>query len=297
MHRRVFVLTLSLLLASACQPATPTAPQTGLRVLTTTTVLADLVHNVAGDGATVESLLPTGADPHAYEPSPADVAKISESTLLIINGADYEHNLLPIIDNADGERQVVTASSGLEAASNGEAINPHFWVNPRFTITYVENVRDGLIQADPANAGMYAANAGAYIAQLNDLDAWAEGQIAALPKARRLLITNHDALSYFADRYGLDVVGLIIRSNSDEAGATAQQLASIIETIRSTGAPAIFLDEVENQTLARQVAAETGAKVVHDLYFESLSAADGPAPTYLEMIRHDVTRMVEALNP
>lgn len=297
MRRPVFLLALGLLLFPACQPATPTASQGGLRVLTTTTVLADLARNVAGNGATVESLLPAGADPHTYEPNPADVVRISESSLLIINGADYERNLKQMIDSADGQRQVVTASAGLESASAGEGTNPHFWVNPQFATTYVENIRDGLIQADPANAGMYTANAGGYLAQLNDLDAWAEQQISALPPERRLLITNHDALGYFVDRYGLEIAGVIIPSSSDEAGATARQLADIIETIRSTGVPAIFLDEVENQTLARQIAAETGTQVVDDLYFESLSGPDGPAPTYLEMIRHNVTRIVETLSP
>ena len=293
----VFSLTLGLILVSACRPATPAARHTGLRILTTTTVLADLTRNVAGDQATVESLLPPGADPHSYEPTPGDVARVSESPVLIVNGVGYEHTLEPIIENADGQRRVITASNGLESASSGEETNPHFWVNPEFTVRYVENIRDGLIQADPANGDSFSANAEAYIRELKELDSWAAEQLSALPLGRRKLVTNHDALGYFADQYGLEVVSLIIPSSSDEAGATAQQLAAVIETIRSTGAAAIFLDEVENPTLAEQVAAETGAEVVDDLYFESLSAADGPAATYLDMIRHDVSRIVEALSP
>jgi ABC-type Zn uptake system ZnuABC Zn-binding protein ZnuA len=294
---RRIVIIIGLILISACQPLTPRTSPAGFRVLTTTTVLADLAHNVAGDLATVESLLPPGADPHTYQASPADVAKISDSALLIVNGVDYEHNLQPIIDNADGQRQIITASNGLAFEVGSEEINPHFWVNPRFAIRYVENIRDGLIQADPANAESYSANAESYISQLNDLDAWAEEQVSMLPAERRLLVTNHDALGYFAERYGLQVVGIIIPSIGDEAGTAAGQLATVIDTVKLTGAPAIFLDEVENQTLADQVAAETGAEVVDDLYFESLSGADGPAPTYLEMIRHDVTRIVAALSP
>ena len=294
---RRIAITVVLILISACQPPTPRNSSAEFRILTTTTILADLARNVAGDLATVESLLPPGADPHTYQASPADVARISDSTLLIVNGADYEHNLQPIIDNADGQRQIITASSGLEAEASSEGINPHFWVNPHFAITYVENIRDGLIQADPANADVYTANAEAYSTWLTDLDAWAEEQISTLPADRRLLVTNHDVLGYFADRYGLQVVGIIIPSISDEAGTGVGQLAMVIDTVQSTGAPAIFLGEAENQTLADQVAAETGAKVVDDLYLESLSGAEGPAPTYLEMIRHDVTRIVAALNP
>jgi ABC-type Zn uptake system ZnuABC Zn-binding protein ZnuA len=294
-HRIAIIV--GLIFLSACQPPTSRPSAAGFRILTTTTVLADLAQNVAGDLATVESLLPPGADPHTYEASPSDVAKVSDSALLIVNGAEYEHSLQPIIDNAEGQRQIITASAGLESEATGETINPHFWVNPRFMITYIENIRDGLIQADPAHADTYTANAEAYNTRLNDLDAWAEEQISRLPPDRRLLVTNHDALGYFADRYGLQVVGIIIPSISDEAGTAAAQLASVIDTIKSTGAPAIFLDEVESQSLANQVAAETGAEVVDDLYFESLSAANGPAPTYLEMIRHDVTRIVAALSP
>jgi zinc/manganese transport system substrate-binding protein len=293
----VVIFILALILVSACQPAAPTSPQTELRILASTTVLADLARNVAGDRAAVDSLLPPGADPHTYQPTPADVVKVSDSTLLILNGADYERTLQTIIDSADGQRQILTASTGLVDPSSRESVNPHFWVNPRFAIKYVENIRDGLIRADPANADAYTANAEAYIAQLDELDAWAEQRILTLPPGRRLLVTNHDALGYFADRYGFNVVGLIIPSSSDEAGASAEKLAATIDTVKSTGAPAIFLDKVENPVLADQVSSETGAEVVGDLYFESLSGADGPAPSYLEMIRHDVNRIVESLTP
>jgi ABC-type Zn uptake system ZnuABC Zn-binding protein ZnuA len=162
------------------------------------------------------------------------VAKISDSTLLIVNGADYEHSLESIIDNADGQRRIITASKRLEAVERTEEIDPHFWVNPQFTISYVENIRDGLIQADPGGADLYNANAEAYVAQLRNLDTWAERHISALPPERRLLVTSHDALGYFAERYGLNVAGVIIPSISDEAGTAASQMAAVIEIIRTS---------------------------------------------------------------
>jgi zinc/manganese transport system substrate-binding protein len=282
------------LFAAACGSARPTAAAQGIRVVTTTTVLADFARNVAGDSATVESLLPPGADPHAYQPTPQDAVKISQSDVLILNGAGYERTLETVLENA-ADAVSITASAGLTAATRDGEIDPHFWVNPRFAVRYVENIRDGLSQVDPANADSYWTNAQAYLKRLHELDAWAEQQTAAIPPERRLLVINHDALGYFADRYGFEVIGVIIPSVSDEAGTTAQKMVAIVDAVRASPAPAIFLDEVENPMFARQIAQETGATVVEDLYFESLSAADGPAATYVDMIRYDVGRIVEVL--
>jgi ABC-type Zn uptake system ZnuABC Zn-binding protein ZnuA len=168
-------------------------------------------------------------------------------------------------------------------------------MNPLNVIHYVENIRDGLIQADPDGKDIYSKNAEDYIAKLNELDGWIKTEVAQLPPEKRLLVTNHDALGYFAQAYGFKVVGAVIPSVTDLASPSAQQLAGLIDTIKSSGAPAIFLDIGENQNLANQIASESGARVVTDLYVESTSAADGPAPTYIAMIKHDVTVIVEAL--
>ncbi len=162
-------------------------------------------------------------------------------------------------------------------------------------IHYVEHIRDGLSQTDPAGKETYTANADDYIAKLKDLDQWIKTNVAALPIEKRLLVTNHDALGYFSEAYGFKVVGAVIPSVTTEASPSAQQMAGLIDTIKSSGAPAIFLDVGENQKLAQQIASETGVKVVTDLYVESISTADGPAPTYIDMIKHDVNSIVEAL--
>lgn len=296
-HGRIAILTI-LVLAAACGPAAPTEPAGDeLKIVTTTTILADLARNVAGEMASVESLLPPGADPHAFQTTPQDLVRISASDVLIVNGAGYEQSFESLLTGADGPPTTVIASEGLTPEVADGGANPHFWVNPQFVVNYVNNVRDGLIQADPDNAGTYTSNAAAYLRELENLDRWAEEQVLALPAERRLLVTNHDALAYFADRYGFDVVGVIIPSPSSGAGAAAGQMAAVIDAIKRTAAPAIFLDEVEDPSIAAQIALETGAALIDDLYFESLSAADGPAATYLQMIRHDVNRIVEALQP
>ncbi len=288
-------------LLSACATPAPQVDTSKLQVLATTTFLADITRNVAGDRAQVESLLPVGADPHAYQAAPSDVAKIAKSTVLIQNGIEYEHFLEPLLENAGGQRSIITATDGLtpnqmdsEETPGQKVGDPHMWLDPVLVVTYVENIRDGLIQADPAGAETYKANADAYIAQLKDLDSWIRAQVETVPAERRLLVTNHEALGYFAQEYGFTVVGSILPSLSSEASASAQEIAASVDAIKASGAPAIFLGDVENANLANQIASETGVQVVNDLHLESLT--DGaPAATYIEMMKYNVTRIVEAL--
>jgi ABC-type Zn uptake system ZnuABC Zn-binding protein ZnuA len=215
--------------------------------------------------------------------------------VLVINGADYELFLEPLLANANGERTLIEASTSLNLRSDGEqGVDPHLWLDPNNVIVYVENIRDGLIRFDPEGTEIYQANANAYITQLEELDAWINGQIAQIQPARRLLVTNHEAFGYFSERYGFTVVGTVIESFSSDASPSAQQMAALVDQIKSSEAPAIFLDAADNPALAQQIAAETDVKVVTDLHVESLT--DGaPATTYIEMMKYNVTQIVEAL--
>lgn len=302
MRRLIPVLVLVL---AACSNGTASVSN-GFQIVASTSILADLTQNVAGQNALVAALLPVGADPHAYETTPADVVKISESNVLVINGLEYEHFIEPLIENADGERLVIVASDGLEPrmaeeegdGAGGEqehgAGDPHMWLDPTLVVRYVENIREGLIRADPDHAEGYSANADEYMTQLKELDAWIGEQVSQIPAERRLLVTNHEALGYFADRYGFRVVGTVIPSLSSGAATSAQGMAAVVDQIRATNAPAIFLGEVESPALANQIAAETGITVVDSLYLESLT--DGPpAGTYIEMMKYNVSKIVEAL--
>lgn len=293
----IYILVIAAVLLSACGPAASDSPSAGPVVLASTTFLADIAQNVAGGRLRVESLLPFGADPHAYQAAPSDVARIAESDVLILNGLEYEHFLEPLLENAGGGKTIIEAAAGLSPEADAQSehgVDPHMWLDPNLVIKYVENIRDGLSEADPAGADEYEANASAYIGRLEQLDTWIVEQVAAIPAERRLLVTNHEALGYFAERYGFEIVDTILPSFSSEAGASAQEIAAAVDAIRASGAPAIFLGEVENADLANQIAAETGARVVDDLYLESLT--DGPpAATYIDMMKHNVTRIVEAL--
>lgn len=291
-----------LLLGNGCRPTAtpPPAGASSLRVVAIEPFLQDIAQNVAGERVTVDVLMPSGADPHSYEPAPQDVAKIANAQVVIINGAGLETFLERLLTTAGGQQRLIDASAGLESREvdehEGEAheheSDPHFWLDPNLVIAYVENIRDGLSEADPDGAAAYAANATAYIAQLQELDQWITSQVQQVPPERRLLVTNHESFGYYADRYGFRVIGTLIPSVSSLASPSAQQLAQLVDQIRATGAPAIFLESGTNPQLAQQVAQEAGVRLVTGLYTHT----PGPdAPTYIGMIRYNTSKIVEAL--
>ncbi len=287
----VALLLLAGLLLACNVPAGETPPPP-LRVVAVETFLADIAQNVAGERLQVQSLLPPGVEPHDYEPTPRDIARIAECNVLIVNGAGLEGFLERLLESAGGQAHVIVASAGL---ATPDTADPHFWLDPNYVVRYVENIRDGLSQADPEGRALYARNAEAYIAQLRSLDRWIAGQVQEIPPGRRLLVTDHQVLGYFAGRYGLRIIGTIVPGTSPEAAPSAQHLAQLVEDIRASGAPAIFLEVGENPQLAQQIAAEAGIRVVSGLYTHSLSGPDGPASTYIEMMRHNTRLIVEAL--
>lgn len=309
MNRLFIILTIFTLILTACggTPASPAGTVDPV-ILASTTFLADIAQNVAGERVEVDSLLPIGAEPHSYQPTPQDVTRIAKSDLLILNGVEYEGFIEALLENAGGERIIVTASDGIapremvahadegESSENAgeEAGDPHLWLDPNLVVTYVENIREGLTHLDPDGAAEYKSNADAYVTELQALDAWIVEQVSQIPAEQKLLVTNHEALGYFAERYGFDVVGTVVESFSSDASPSAQQMAALIDQIRSSGARAIFLGASDNPTLAEQIAAETDAQVVTDLHLESLT--DGPpAGSYIEMMKHNVKLIVEAL--
>jgi len=299
---------LGILVLGACVPVA-SQPVSGngatLKVLAVETFLAEIAQNVAGERVKVESLIPLGLDPHAFEPTPQDVLKISESQVLIVNGAGFESWLAETLQNAGGERRVIEAAAGLTSrlAREGEVLetdehhegDPHFWLDPTKVVTYVENIRAGLIAADPAGKEIYTRNAAAYIVRLNELDGWIQSRVAEIPAQRRQMVTNHESFGYFADRYGFKIIGTIVPSVSTNASPSAQQLALLVDQVKATGALAIFLETGASPQLAEQVSAETGVKVVTGLYTHSITEAGGQAPTYIEMLKYNVNTIVAAL--
>jgi ABC-type Zn uptake system ZnuABC Zn-binding protein ZnuA len=289
--------------AAGCRAGGEATGGGGLEVVAAEGFLADIAQNVAGKRFTVRTLIPPGADPHAFEPTPKDLGEVAAADLVIINGGGLEGPLLDVLENAGGEAAIVDASAGLRSRSpqpgepplGGSETDPHFWLDPVLVKTYVANIRDAFEKADPAGAATYKANAAAYAARLDALSAWIESQVETVPEADRKLVMNHASHGYFADKYGFSVVGTIIPSAGTGETPTAKQLGDLAAAIRASGAKAIFVESGENPKLAEQIAAETGLAVVDDLLDHSLTGPDGMAPTYIDMMKFDTRRIVEAL--
>lgn len=293
MFRKLFwILTLAAL--AAC--STPASPSTsgGLSVVATTSLIGDAARQVGGPRVTVRVLLPIGADPHAYDPRPQDVAALSGADLVLVNGFDLEVTLQPLLTDA---ANVVVVSEGIAALPfSGEegGLDPHVWQDPNNVIVWTRNIADAFSKADPAHADEYQVNAETYIAELTSLDAWIRERVAEIPEANRKLVTDHEAFGYFAARYGFEQVGTVIPSLSTGAAPSARELAALEDAIRSSGVKAVFVGSTVSPDLSRRVADDTGVRLV-SLFTGSLSAAGGGAETYLDMIRYNVNAIVEAL--
>lgn len=309
MKRMLFTVGL-MLSAGATSQSEP------LRIVTTFSVLGDLVANVAGDAVEHTVLVGPDADAHNYEPSPADVVILGDAQLIFENGLEFETWLSSLVASSGSDATRIVVSDGVEAlpASEGEheaeeteehegedevehgEFDPHIWHDVQNAIFITETVRAALAEADPANAETYRANAEAYTAELEDLDAYIEAQVATLPEDRRKLVTSHDTFGYFAERYGFEVIGTVIPSVSTEAAdPAAGELATLVNEIQAAGVPVIFAENVTNPSLLEQVASSAGVAVAPPLYTDALGSPGSAGDTYLGMMRYNVDTIVQAL--
>lgn len=289
-------LVIALLLGTALRAETPAAggEPRRIRVLTTFTILADMARNVAGDRADVESLTKPGAEIHGYEPTPQDIVRASRADLVLWNGLNLEAWFEKFFSRVkDVPSAVLTA--GIEPMSissgpySGKA-NPHAWMSPANALIYVENIRAALAKADPANAAAYAANAAAYAEKIRALDAPIRARLARIPENQRTLVTSEGAFSYLCRDYSLGQLYLW-PINADAQG-TPRQVRAVVDAVRANKIPVVFSESTISPKPARQVARETGARYGGVLYVDSLTDADGPAPTYLALLETNARTIV-----
>ncbi len=279
----------------------PLASGERLRVVATTSIVADVVRAIAGDRVDVAELVPLGADPHDFQPTPQDAAAISNADVVFINGAGLEQYMTRLLANAGGGIPVVPVSYGttlltLQGGGSAPEDDPHIWFDPNNVKTWVTNIRSALSALDPGGEATYQAHADAYLAQLDALDAWIREQVAAVPEARRKLVTDHTFMAYFSKEYGFEQVGMVTEGSSTLAEPSAQELASLEDAIRAQHVAAIFVGTTVNPQVAQQIAQDVGIHVV-PIYTGSLSDPAGPAGTYLDFMRYDVGQIVAALRP
>jgi ABC-type Zn uptake system ZnuABC Zn-binding protein ZnuA len=284
---RLLVITVALLVAAAplagCGLAGGGSPQ----VLTTTTILADMAKQVAGDRMAVGSIVPAGAHVEEYEPRPDDAKRMSEAKLVITNGLELDKWVDPLLRNAKSGTPVVTVTDGLPDLDG----NPHMWFDPSLARRYVDKTRDALIALDPAGKDVYTASALRYSQELVALEADLKAKVATIPPDRRRLVTSHDAFPYFAKAFGFEIVGFA--QPEPDKMPSAGELADLIDKVKAAKVPAIFSEAGVSPQLAETIAKETGAKVITDLPTDSL--LDKPADSYLGLMRVVVDKIVAAL--
>ena len=295
----LFLVLTGLLLATAALAAAcggkgeQRPPKAGPKVVTSIALFADLIRQVGGERAQVTALVPAGADPHTYEPVPSKLVDVSEADLVLINGVGLEETLMDVIkNNVRGGAPITEMSAGLqvlEAGGQGTG-NPHLWLNVRYAMHYVEVARDALIQVDPAGEAEYSANAQTYLAELEDLDRQAEQSIASIPAERRKLVTFHDAFPYLADRYGLDLVGVAIRSPGQEP--SAGEVADLARKISAENVPAVFKEPQFNARVLELAAKDAGVEVC-SLYSD---AFQGDVDSYVKLMQFDASELVRCLS-
>jgi manganese/iron transport system substrate-binding protein len=270
-----------------------------LKVVTTFTVIADMAKNVAGEAAEVQALTKPGAEIHYYQPTPGDILRARGADLILWNGLNLEQWFEKFLANL-GDVPSAVLTEGVEPMGITEGpyegkANPHAWMSPDVALIYVENIRKALSEQDPANAEIYAANAAAYCAEIRALAEPIRARLAAIPEERRWLATSEGAFSYLTRDFGLKQL-YIWPINADQQG-TPQQVRKVIDAVREHDIPAVFSESTVPADAAQQIARETGAKYGGVLYVDSLSEADGPVPTYLDMMRVTTETIAEALTP
>jgi len=284
----------------------PAAAADKIKAVATFSVIGDMVANVAGDRIDLVTLVGPGGDTELFKPSLGDGKSVAEARIVFMNDLndEFEPWLEPLLKRVKFGGTKVVVSRGAKTYSSSEEraprskvteeeIDQHAWLDPKNGVIYVRNIAAALAKSDPANAPDYRARAAAYIKELQDLDAWAKTEMAAVPPAKRRILSSHDSLQYLARAYGITMLAINGWTNNSEPSAA--ELASLAQRIRREGIHALFLDSITDPRAMQQVAKETGAAIGGTLYGDALSKPGGEADTYVKMIRHDVTTLIAGM--
>jgi zinc/manganese transport system substrate-binding protein len=292
--RRFQLLLVCLALAASASPLrAQDRLQDRLNVVASFSIIGDFVSNVGGERVHVTTLVGPDGDVHVYTPAPADAKKIADAKLLVINGLGLEGWLPRLLQASGSKAPIIMATKGIAPLKLGSDADPHAWQSVVNAKIYVANIRDALIAADPADAGAFRANADRYLAKLDGLDREVRDTTAQIPPSHRKVISTHDAFGYFAAAYGIEFIAPL--GVSTESEASARDIADIITQVKASKIPAVFLENISDPRLMRRISAETGARIGGTLYSDSLTGEKGEAPTYIELVRHNIKALTGAL--
>jgi len=289
----VLAVVLCVSLAACGSDGGDTGGSSGTTTVATTSQVGDLARAVAGNRADVRQMLQPNADPHEYEPRPSDVKAVTGAAVVLRSGGDLDEWLDGVLENARSDVNVVTLIDAMKTRRGAGETDPHWWQNPRNAILAIGQIRDALIEADGSGRATYSASADSYIERLRELDQAIEFCMDAIPAPRRKLVTDHDALGYYADRYDIDVIGTVIPALSTQAQASAGEVARLVRTIRAAGVTTIFPESSAGAKLSRAIARDAGARVGPALYADTLGPAGSAGETYIGSLRFN-TRTLAA---
>jgi zinc/manganese transport system substrate-binding protein len=273
---------------------------TPIKVVTSFSILEDFVQNVGGKLVSVTNFVPRDGDAHTYTPTTQDVRALGDAKIVFVNGLGLDSWFEKLAKNANSKARIVTLSSGLQTQKisvgdeTGE-IDPHMWWDFQNAIAYTKKIAITLEKSDPKNSNLYQNNAAKYIKTLQNLDAWAKLEVQKIPVKNRVLVTNHDALGYFAMRYGFKILGTVIPSGSTERSASAKETAQLIDTIKANKVRALFTENTLNSKLAQAISSDTGVKIAPPLYTDSLGKLGSSGESFVKAFRYNVTTIVGAL--
>jgi len=300
--RRRVLLIAGLLLVTPAHAQNPGQDrgQDKLKAVASISIIGDLVRNVGGDRITVATLVGPDGDAHVFSPTPGDARTVAAAAIVFVNGLGLEGWMTRLAKASGTKAPTVAVSAGIvprkmkdEGRPGRMAIDPHAWQSVTNAKIYVANIRDGLSAVDPTGKSVYDANAAAYLGKLDALEREVRTAIERIPAERRKIITTHDAFGYFGDAYGMNFIAP--QGVATEAEPSAKDIAAIIAQIKREKIPAVFLENITDPRLMQEIARETGARIGGTLYTDALSAPDGPAATYIEMMRHNLRELTKAL--
>lgn len=288
MTMRIILFCALLLIASPLHAAER------INVVASFSILGDFVRNVGGDRINLTTLVGADSDVHVYTPAPADAKRIANAKLVIVNGFGLEGWLPRLVQSAGSKATVVTASAGITPLKSGAAVDPHAWQSVPNAKIYVADIAKALAAAAPDDADFFRAQEKAYLEKLETLDREVREAVAKIPPERRKVISTHDAFGYFSAEYGIQFIAPL--GVSTETEPSARDIAAIIGQIKAQKTPAVFLENISDDRLIRRIAAETGARIGGTLISDGLTVEKGPAPTYIDMVRHNIKALTSALD-
>ncbi|MCB6182799.1 metal ABC transporter substrate-binding protein [Leeia sp. TBRC 13508] len=295
MNRQVLLKASSVLILSLSSILSHAAEK--LPVVASFSVLGDLVQQIGGDKVSVTTLVGPDQDAHVFQPSPKDAQAVGKAKVVFMNGLGFEGWMPRLTTAAGGKAKSITVSSGIKTQTMEEdgkqETDPHAWQNPANVVVYVKNIANGLATADPANKAYYQQQAAQYTTKLEDLQKWVVTEVNSIPASKRKVITSHDAFGYLSKRFAIEF--LAPQGMNTEAEASPKDVANLIKQIRQEKIKAVFVENISNPKLLKQLSAEAGVSTGDSLFSDALSKKGGPAATYLEMYRHNITTLVAGM--